>query len=62
MINQNAANKRADTSPTYEKLSMSSRELARNISSMGFPLEQVARTTEKFGNDDKKVREIRVYF
>lgn len=58
MINQNtshSANKQEDTSPTYEKLSISSRDLARNISSMGFPLEQVARITEKFGKDDKKV-------
>lgn len=55
VINQNAANKQEDTSPTYERLSISSRDLARNISSMGFPLEQVARTTEKFGKDDKKV-------
>lgn len=58
VINQNTANKQDDTSRTYEKLSISSRDLARNISSMGFPLEQVARITEKFGKDDKKVRAV----
>lgn len=58
VIDQNtldSTNKQEDTSPTYNKLSISSRDLARNISSMGFPLEQVARITEKFGKDDKKV-------
>lgn len=39
----------------YNKLSNSSQKLAQNISSMGFPLERVARITDKLGNDDKKV-------
>ena len=47
----------SDANPIYSKLSISSRNLARNISSMGFPLEQVARITEKLGKDDKKVME-----
>ncbi|XP_055320014.1 uncharacterized protein LOC129577279 [Sitodiplosis mosellana] len=46
-----------DANPIYSKLSVSSRNLARNISSMGFPLEQVARITEKLGKDDKKIIE-----
>lgn len=50
----NSTNSNDDNS-IYRKLSMSSRNLARNISSMGFPLEQVARITEKLGKDDKKV-------
>lgn len=45
----------SDANPIYSKLSISSRNLARNISSMGFPLEQVARITEKLGKNDKKV-------
>lgn len=51
----NSTNSNDDNS-IYRKLSMSSRNLARNISSMGFPLEQVARITEKLGKDDKKVK------
>lgn len=47
--------KSIDPNSIYNKLSLSSRNLARNISSMGFPLEQVARLTEKLGKDDKKV-------
>lgn len=42
-------------SSLYHSLSESSQTLATNISSMGFPLERVARITEKFGRDDKKV-------
>lgn len=59
VIHQNtidSTNNPENISPTYNKLSISSRDLARNISSMGFPLEQVARVTEKFGKDDKKVK------
>lgn len=40
----------------YHSLSESSQQLATNISSMGFPLERVARITEKLGRDDKKVQ------
>lgn len=40
---------------TFMKLSPSSQSLAKNISSMGFPLELVSRIAERFGNDDKKV-------
>lgn len=42
-------------STLYHSLSESSQKLATNISSMGFPLERVARITEKLGKDDKKV-------
>ncbi|CAD7093024.1 unnamed protein product [Hermetia illucens] len=42
---------------TFMKLSPSSQSLAKNISSMGFPLELVSRIAERFGNDDKKIVE-----
>lgn len=45
-----------DKNLIYRNLSPSSQSLATNISSMGFPLERVARITEKLGKDDKKVR------
>ncbi|XP_031621288.1 GATA zinc finger domain-containing protein 8 [Contarinia nasturtii] len=51
------ATKSIDANSIYNKLSLSSRNLARNISSMGFPLEQVARLTEILGKDDKKIIE-----
>lgn len=39
------------------QLSDSSQRLARNISSMGFPVERVTRIAAKIGDDEKKVHE-----
>lgn len=48
-------------SSLYHSLSESSQTLATNISLMGFPLERVARITEKFGRDDKKVNGVETW-
>lgn len=42
----------------FRQLSVSSQNLAKHISSMGFPIERVARVVDKFGKDDKKVRKL----
>lgn len=54
-LNASNSTNSIDDNAIYKKLSISSRNLAKNISSMGFPLEQVARIMEKLGKDDKKV-------
>ncbi|XP_053960080.1 uncharacterized protein DDB_G0283357 isoform X2 [Anastrepha ludens] len=41
----------------YAKLSPPAQRLATNISSMGFPLERVAKISQIFGTDDKKIVE-----
>ncbi|XP_055375215.1 GATA zinc finger domain-containing protein 8 [Condylostylus longicornis] len=42
---------------SFLKLSPSSQNLIQNISSMGFPIERVAKIADKLGTDDKKIVE-----
>ncbi|XP_011185605.2 uncharacterized protein Ubap1_0 [Zeugodacus cucurbitae] len=41
----------------FDKLSLTAQRLVKNISSMGFPLERVAKISTIFGTDDKKIIE-----
>lgn len=42
----------------FDKLPLPEQRLVKNISSMGFPLERVAKISTVFGTDDKKVKKL----
>lgn len=48
-------NKKPEVDEFFQQLSPSSQILAKKISVMGFPLEQVSRVAKLFDNDDKKI-------
>ncbi|XP_037950391.1 uncharacterized protein LOC119681310 [Teleopsis dalmanni] len=49
--------KKSNESHCYTQLEVSAQKLAKSISSMGFPLERVAKIAKIFGTDDKKIIE-----